>query len=252
MDVSKKKKGLELKRTPRGEKIYRGAFDYYRGDNIYSEEEFEVWKESQNMTYSIFSKLHSRVATGELLTIYVDYQCTKDFVPENVLVEKALGKELVTEIYNFNKKENLVDYLFISKEGQVHDQINSSPKFHIATPTAASSMLFLRSKKEDTTSKNFYITLQSNNDWKFKELPSFKNITMQRISTTAEDVKINGSTVSATEYKLFEDSNNDEEDYNPAHLNVFMSKHLGIPYSIQSEDGTKILVKYLNDLNSDS
>ena len=50
-------------------KVFRGAYNYLRNGNIFSEETFEVFKDRKEGTYSFESEMHSRVATGQLLTI---------------------------------------------------------------------------------------------------------------------------------------------------------------------------------------
>ncbi len=75
---------MEIKRKPRGDKVYRGAYNYYKGDKLYAEEEFEVYKDRKELGMSFFARLHARVATGELLNIYVDFTLTKDYLPQKL------------------------------------------------------------------------------------------------------------------------------------------------------------------------
>lgn len=233
----------------RGDKVFRGSYNYYRHNNIYSEEVFEVYRERQDFGMSFFADIHSRVSTGELLTVQVDVKITKDFIPYSVKVVRALGKDVVTETYSYTKTNSMVHYTFETKNEFQEIQIPTNPKFHVATPAACSSMIFLKSKKEDTTGKNFYNLIQSENKWKYESEPLVKMVAMQRIGTGTENVVIDGHSVQATHYRLFED-NGDVKDLPPA-IKVHISKHATIPYIIKSDDGTRVQIKYLNDLDRD-
>ncbi|MBH48314.1 MAG: hypothetical protein CME71_09120 [Halobacteriovorax sp.] len=233
----------------RGEKVLRGSYNYFRFNNIYSEETFEVYRDRQDFSVSFYADIHSRVSTGELLTINVDVKLGKDFVPTYVKVVRALGKDHVTETYTFEKSSSSVEYTFETESESESAKIPISSKFHVATPAACSSMVFLKSKKEDTTSKNYYHLIQSSNNWKYDSVPGVKMIAMQRIGTGSENIVIDGHSVQATHYKLFEDDS-DALD-NQQSLKVHISKHATVPYMIKSDDGTKIQIKFLNDLDRD-
>ncbi|PIP91856.1 MAG: hypothetical protein COW01_12005 [Bdellovibrionales bacterium CG12_big_fil_rev_8_21_14_0_65_38_15] len=233
----------------RGDKILRGSYNYYRFNNIYSEETFEVYRDRQDFSMSYYADIHSRVATGELLTVNVDVKLNKDFVPSFVKVVRSLGKDFATETYTYQKATSTVLYTFDTANESEEAQIPISSKFHVATPAACSSMVYLKSKKEDTTSKNLYHLIQTDNKWKFEAVPQVKIIAMQRVGTGTENVVIDGHSVQATHYRLFED-NNDIVD-NPQALKVHISKHATIPYIIKSDDGTRIQIKFLNDLDKD-
>lgn|SRR5690606_1749273 len=233
----------------RGDKVFRGSYNYYRHNNIYSEETFEVYRDRQDFGMSFFADIHSRVATGELLTVQVDMKITKDFIPGYVKVVRALGKDVVTETYTYTKTNSMVLYTFETKSESQELQIPTNPKFHVATPAACSSMIFLKSKKEDTTGKNFYNLIQSQNNWKYENEPLVKMIAMQRVGTGTENVVIDGHSVQATHYRLFEDTG-DSKELPPA-IKVHISKHATIPYIIKSDDGTRVQIKYLNDLDRD-
>jgi hypothetical protein len=242
---------LKLKRKPRGDKIYRGAYRYFKGETIYCEEEFEVYKDSKEMGMSFFAALHSRVATGELLNVYIDFQVSKEYIPQKVLIEKTLGKINVKEIYDFDPRTNRIDYLFINAKGQEHIKIASSPKFAISAPSACTSMFCLRTKKEDTTTKNFYQIYSANNNWKFEEEPSIKTIAMERMGTSPENITIEGANVQGLPYKIWDAVDIEDPDSlaTAPHLKVHISKFSTVPYKIVSNDGIKIQIKYLNDLN---
>jgi len=116
----------------------------------------------------------------------------------------------------------------------------------------------LRSKKFDNTGKNYFSIFTSNNHWEFQEDPSVKNIVVQRVSPTSESLKVGNSSLDSIQYKLTEQvlGNEESEDSHgpPGQENdirIWCSQHMTIPYLIKDKDGTKIEVKYLNNLDKD-
>jgi hypothetical protein len=244
---------MEIRRRPRGDKVYRGAYNYYKGETLYAEEEFEVYKDRKELGMSFFAEIHSRVSTGELLVIYVDFALTKDYVPQKLMVERSLGELVVKEIYDFNPRTNVIDYIFMSKKGQEHKQLQVPPKFSITTPSASTSMLFLKTKKEDTTAKNFYPILSSTNQWSFETTPFQQTVAAERTALASENINIDGHSVAATPYKVFDviDLDKAQEQDGVPFATTHISKHATIPYIIRSQDGLRIQIKYLNDLDKD-
>ena len=237
-------------RTYRKEdKIYRGAFNYYRNENIYAEEVFDVYRDKKNQSYHYISEAVVKVTTGEVLNLHVEYSVTKEYIPTFVLIEKIMGKESTKETYEYNSKRNILVYNFISsKNEEFTTEISTAPKYHISTPTAASSMLFMRSKKIDANGKNSFNLLVGFNQWEYKETPFFKSIILERANLTTEKMNIDGQSVQATQFRMYDEGTDFKNTKEPPHIKIFLSQHGGIPYLIRTEDGTKIQIKYLNDL----
>ncbi|OUR99859.1 hypothetical protein A9Q84_02190 [Halobacteriovorax marinus] len=234
----------------KGNKIYRGAYTYLRNTNIYCEETFEVFKEKNDSGLLFSSQLISRVSTGELLNITVDYKVNKDYTPTTVIINKNLGDENVVETFTFNHKRNSITYTFQSSKEEKVLELNTTPKFFISTPSLATSMLYLRSKKFDSTSKNIYNVLGSSNQWKYENEPSFNAISVQKISLTNESRNIEGGSVQGVEYRIQQHYDSAEEaEKDDQSLKCFVSQHVTIPYFLEDGTGTKIAVKYLNDLS---
>lgn len=231
------------------DKIYRGAFNYYRNENSYAEEIFDVYRDKKDQSFHYISEAVVKVTTGEILILHVEYIVNKDYIPQFVAIEKIMGKESTREVYEYNSRKNHLVYKFNNSKGDEHnDEISTAPKYHIATPTAASSMLFLRSKKFDATGKNSFNILVGFNQWDFKEAPKFKNIILERANLTAEKMNIDGQNVQATQYKMYDELTDFKSAKDPSHVKIFLSQHGVIPYMVRSDDGTKIQIKYLNDL----
>lgn len=231
------------------DKIYRGAFNYYRNENSYAEENFDVYRDKKDQSYHYISEAVVKVTTGEILNIHVEYSVTKEYIPTFVMIEKVMGKETTKETYEFNSRRNHLIYKFTSTKNEEQiAEIPTAPKFHIATPTAASSMLFMRSKKFDASGKNSFNILVGFNQWEYKESPFFKNVILERASLTTEKMNIDGQNVQATQFRMYDEGTDFKNIKEPPHVKIFLSQHGGIPYMIRTEDGTKIQIKYLNDL----
>lgn len=232
------------------DKIYRGAFNYFRNENIYTEESFEVYRDKKEQSYHYISEAIVKVTTGEVLNLQVEYIVNKDYIPTFVSVNKIMGKETARETYEYNSRRNQLIYKFTNGKGEEStDEIVTAPKFHIATPTAVSSMLFLRSKKFDASGKNTFNVLVGFNQWEYKAKPFFKIVMLERANLTVEKMNIDGQNVQATQYRMFDDEADFKSVKEPQHVKIFISQHGGIPYLIRTEDGTKIQIKYMNDLN---
>ncbi len=231
------------------DKIYRGAFNYYRNESSYAEEIFDVYRDKKEMSYHYISEAIVKVTTGEVLNLFVEYIVNKDYIPTYVCVEKNLGKEKTKEVYQYIAKRNHLLYKFINaKLEESNVEIVTAPKYHISTPTAASSMLFLRSKKFDASGKNSFNILIGHNQWEFKDEPKFKNIILERANLTTEKINIDGQNVQATQYRMFDDETDFKLVKEPQHIKIYLSQHGAIPYLLRTDDGTKIQIKYLNDL----
>ena len=242
-----------------GDKIFRGAYTFTRNTNVYCEEEFEVFRDKREMTHTFTSEQISRVSTGELLTISCIYKINKSFIPISVTVHRSLGTQTVVEDYYYDRIQTKLNYTFDNGTDKKSISISTSPLFTIATSAACTSMIYLRSKKVDTSGKNYFSLLTSSNMWEYEKEPEFKNIAVQKLTTTTENITIDGHTVSATQYKLMEDRPNEEASSKDKFVapqddvRAWLSQHLAIPYAIKDDvGGTRIEIKYLTNLDKDS
>ena len=232
-----------------GKKVYRGAYEYKRNDNIYSEETFEVFKDKKDTGLYFVSQIISRVSTGELLNVNINYYVNKNFIPLSVKIEKTLGNQHVEEVFTFNSKTNKLTYVFKDQNGEHESEISTPPKFTISCPSVCTSMLCLRQKKVDTTSKSFFTLFVSQNMWDYEHELESKSIAVQKVTQSPEKLTLDGQNVNAIQYKLYQqlEEGSDEpgaDDF----LRAYVSPHATLPYVIRGEDGTKIQIKYMNNL----
>ena len=88
--------------------------------------------------------------------------------------------------------------------------------------------------------------------WEFNEQPSFKSIVIQKLSATTENLKLDDKNLQAQRYKLTEGHNDDEDgEVSSDSLKIWISQHMTVPYLIEASDGTKVQIKYLNNLERD-
>lgn len=234
-----------------GRKIIRGAFNYYRNNTIYTEETFEVFKDKKELGLHFKTEILSRLITGELLKINTTYFVGKDFIPQRVEINRILGGEVVQEKYLFNKKKNSITYDYTSNKESHTDEITTGPIFFITTPATSTSMLFINSKKIDPTSVNHFNFVQCKNHWKYEAAPTIMSISIEKESISSKRITIDSGALNAFEYKMYPhitDTDDDESNKND-YIKIFISPYSTIPYLVQANDGTKIQIKYLNNLD---
>ena len=234
---------MRLKRTPLGEQVFKGFYDYYQGNNSYSEEEFEVYRNSQDRGMSFFSNIYARMSTGEMLHIYVDYMVYKNYVPYKIVIEKTLGKNKSSEIYQYDKTKELVSYLFVSDEEEKSVEIPVTSRFHIAAPSAVSSMLFIQNQRKGISEQAFFTLLTGKNHWRFEEAPTLKSIVLYKPREKMEPFKIDMETVYAHVYRLYENTKEEKFSEVSPFLSAYMSQYFNIPYMFESSSGMKIKIR---------
>lgn len=234
------------------EKIYRGAYNYFQNEKLYCEETFEIFRDTKDLSMNFKAQIFSRVATGELLKIEIEAWYSKSWTPISVDIVKYLGDNKVSEEYKFDLLKNKLIYTFSADYEDTCIEIQTPPRFHISTPSTALSLVFLLSKKFDINAKNNYSVLMSNNDWHFRKAPAFTDICLEKDLQAPESIKIGDNEVQGTFYKLYDhvpSSHESTDDYTiEKYMNIFMSKHLTLPYFIETHD-SKVVVKYLNCLD---
>lgn len=248
------------KKSPKvhANKIYEGTYEFYRHSNLYSEETFEVYRDNKDHTYNFIALLHSRLSTGEVLNMHLDYIVSKDFIPLKVQIQKKLRDQTVNEYFIYDSSNSRIHYRFAKDKYKKDLQMITPPKFHIATSFACTSMLFTKSKKIDNNITNTYHFIISNNLWEYKHPLTSKTIALDSVSSVSEVLNIDGNDVASTQYRLYEyneahkkkspSSKETDEKNATGAVQVHMSHHMGIPYIINENNNTKMQIKYLQNL----
>ena len=246
-------KQLKKKYPTKGKKIYRGYYNYQQNNDIFCEEEFEVFSYSKNLELIFLAVKHFRLATGEVLRITMKYTISKSFMPKSLFIEKAMGKSKVLEVFQVEPNNDKLLYTFNNTLKENVQSLKVPPKFTIATPFTCTSMIHLKSKKENTTSKNYYHIISSINQWEFLHDLVTTNLVMERSASTTTNLNISTNKLKATSYKVYDSDHNESfKESGPlsGYIQAYISKHNTIPYLIEStEDNINIEIRYLNDLS---
>ena len=170
-----------------------------------------------------------------------------------------MGEKFSIESYAFNSQTSSIHYSFSNSSISTEHVMNTNPKFHITTPTAASSMLFIQTKKFDATSSNECVVVVSENQWFYEKPPKTSNLYLEKLSLTSEPLTLNKSVVQNVRYRIYnthllgsaDPRKKDEigEDVLEP-VFVYLSQHVSIPYILENEDN-KIMIKFLRDLDND-
>ncbi|MEI8346958.1 MAG: hypothetical protein WCG27_05800 [Pseudomonadota bacterium] len=249
---------MEANENLRAKLVFEGSYDYFKKGHIYAEEKFQVYKDQKVYDHIFISELLSRTNTGEMLKINTDYEISKDWIPQTIKIKKRLGEKEASESFYYDRKNNIVQYKFVSNEKKTESRITTAPRFHVSTPTAASSMLFILAKRFDATARNDYGVISSFNQWKYVEPPRTQNISLERVSVGNEVMIVNDQELSCVKYRILEtvkfSDQNMRKDQKVPHppLMVYLSNHLAIPYIREGEDGSRVQIKFLKDIESES
>jgi len=244
---------------PENDKVFSGAYKYISNNDVYCEEEFEIGRNNKELNFTFSSDVHSRTSTGELLKIHVDYIVNKNYIPLLVKITKELGNKKCLEQYSLDYKTNMVKYHFNNYEDPIQTVDFSVPgRFHIATPATCCSVIFVLAKKLSQTGKTTYISFRSPNHWEYIGPPQQIEIGMEKAATMNQTLQLgNNVKVSATHWKLFEEEKDSSvigkatKNENPP-LDVYLSKHMSLPYLISASADSQVIIKYLNELDPDA
>ena len=239
----------------RRQKIYRGAYSYLRNGKPYCEETFDVFRDHKEMTVDFNAQLFSRVPTGELMRIKLEYRVDNKYNPVSVSIEKSLGSELSKETYECTSRTNIMIYKFTNNVGNVTEyKMNTPPKFHITTPFACTSCLFLLSKKIEGLGKSFFTVIGNYNRWRYSTDLHSTSILAQKLKLEEnESLVIGGKKLISELFHICEDDMNRSGDtyLSLPFIRAYISQHMSIPYMLVEESTkTTIQVKYFNSFET--
>ncbi len=233
-------------------KIYRGAYDYISDDKSYAEEIFNVYKDVKESTLTFESQLTCRTPSGEFLLVSTEVIANKDYIPIKVTIKKSLGKEAAEERFSYDNRTNRLKYVFECNGEEFTSENPTTPKFHIATPTAVTGVLFTKANRISINSRVLQNVITSTNNWNYKSEPVTKVIALERLSLTSCPIKIKDKSMEGTHFAIYKsggDSVSEQNTKSTEVINVFLSKYDGIPYLIEENKNNRIEIKYLNNLD---
>ena len=234
-------------------KIYKGAYDYFHKSRKYSEETFEIFKDEHNHLLMFNSEVSGRAPNGEFLIINVYYKITERFNPIAVLVKKTMGKQTTYEEYLFDNTNNTMRYKFTSDHSLGEIKIFTKQLIHISTPSISTSLLFLKSKRFQNAAINSYKALISDNQWDLNYNLRQEEISVERITATPILITLKEKPIKAMRYRLYQYQYQEifskNQTQNQNFLDIYLSKHLTIPYKIDEPATGKVLeIRYFDHL----
>jgi len=224
-------------------KLFEGTFEYANNGDNYSVENFVVFKNDENKSIVYRSEVLSRVQTGEFLKINVDYEVNNKWFPVRIEVKKYLGEDYACETFFINHDSNILIYEFDDgKEKEMVERVLPN-KFQITTPCFLTSMLFSQSKKNNAMGRSQYSLLRPNSDWSFNPEIVDETIYAEFMTHEKTELKINNQNVSCVKVLLYKNDSSVNQKEMP--VTVYLSKHIGIPYMMLTDEGMTIKVKNL-------
>lgn len=232
------------------QKIYEGRYDFQMEGVSYSEENFVVYTNPDNMDVAFVSNSMTRAPNGEFLKISVNHLYTNEFFPKLMMVHRSLGVKFSTEIYSYQKQESKLYYDYTNNHGDNHlEEIDVSNKFHVETPDVLTSLLFTLYKKQPAGTTVSQKVIFSNNLWTYEQPLVQKEILLARgAKGMNEEIFVGKNKLSASKYTIFENEEHEKKREGTGII-FYLSKHFSIPYQVSTGiENHKIEIEFLKDL----
>lgn len=224
------------------ELLIEGTYFYFEKNVNYSQENFQLSISPDHQEYYLKSEILSRVETGEFLKIIVQHEYNNHFSPSLITVEKSIGNQSVSETFKIDITNQELFYSFktATQSNEFNRPINA--KHYLASPAFAGSTIFTLTKKFDSLGRTPVTLISSSNEWAYTNAPSEKIIYAEFKSLELENYKINNNELKASHLCLYEHDSTQATVEKP--VNIFISKHYGIPYELTHND-KKVVIKNL-------
>lgn len=220
--------------------VLEGSYLYYQNNVNYSQENFKLVHLADSKAYHIYAEILSRIETGEFLKIMVRYEMNHHFHPNFVRVEKSLGNRYAQEIFQHDLNEQQLKYTFKDSKSSQEFTRPVSAKHYITSPAFSTAAIFTLTKKFDATGRTPVTFVSSSNEWAYEKPPEEKMVFAEFKTREVPDFKINNAPLSASHLCLYEFDTSSPNIEAP--VEIFISKHYGIPYQLIHED-QKIVIK---------
>ena len=228
--------------TVNAEILVEGSYLYYQQNSNYSQENFKLVKFEDTGGYHIYAEILSRIESGEFLKIMVRYEMNHHFHPNFVRIEKSLGNRYAQEVFQHDLNQQELKYTFQDSKSTQEFTRPLSAKHYITSPAFSTATIFTLTKKFDATGRTPVTFISSNNDWAYEKPPEEKMVFSEFKTREVADFKINNALLSASHLCLYEFDTSSPNIEAP--VEIFISKHYGIPYQMIHED-QKIVIKNL-------
>lgn len=220
--------------------ILEGSYLYYQNNTNYSQENFKLVHLGDSNAYHIYAEILSRIETGEFLKILVRFEMNQHFHPNFVRIEKSLGSRYAQEIFQHDLNEQQLKYTFQDSKSSQDFTRPASAAHHITSPAFSTAAIFTLTKRFDVTGRTPVTFISSSNEWTYEKPPEEKMVFAEFKTREVPDFKINNAPLSASHLCLYEFDTSSPNIETP--VEIFISKHYGIPYQLTHED-QKIVIK---------
>ncbi|MGK0368025.1 MAG: hypothetical protein ACI9QD_001165 [Thermoproteota archaeon] len=190
----------------------------------------------------------SRVGTGEFLKIDIDYSVNSKFSPTHVVVEKSLGMDNTEENFRINYEQNTLLYSFESNDSDHIVETTIPNKFQIVTPAFLTSTIYTHSTKLNATGRNQFVLMSSASDWDFNKEISTSTIFAEFLTHKKTELKVNDTELQCVMAHVFKHDSGEGIAESPAVFHI--SRHIGIPYMVETPEGVTIKVGKLEKFES--
>lgn len=237
---------LLLGMAQNAEILIEGSYQYSQGETNFSQESFKLVKLLDSNSYHHYAEITSRIENGEFLKVLVHVEMNQFFYPTFVRIEKSIGNKYAQEVFKVDTANLDLHYTFQNSNTTQEYTRAINSKHYIPTPAVSTVGLFTLSKKFDASGRTPVILLSTENEWDYIAPPAERIIYAEFQTRDVTGFKINGSPLQAAHLCLYESDTPEAGQDSPVEL--FLSKHYGIPYQLIHDD-LKIEIKHLKKTN---
>jgi hypothetical protein len=225
-------------------KLINGTYTYYQEGKAYSEESFRVFHELDENYHVFETETMTRLHTGELLKLEVEYQVNQKFLPEVVTLKKTIGKTLVREVFTCNWTDHYLLYEIVTPDGVKKQKKEISGLYQISTPTVGLSLICTHGRKMNLYGRTRYVFVVSNNNWKYETPIEENDVYLELASNDPIPFTLKGKNLSGKKYNMYKHDSSDCFDEDP--VVFYASKYFSIPYLVEIGDDIRIEVNNLS------
>lgn len=226
--------------------LIEGEYNYVEKERNYCQETFKLTHNNETDHYTLLAEIFSRMDSGELLKVNVQYEMNQYYIPINVKISRSLGKKFSSETFFLDPTAQSLHYTFQNDSATQSYSMSASNKHYIASPSFATTALFTLSKKFDATDRTAVSIITSDNTWDYQAPPEDRIIYADFKTRELTDFKINKAELSAMLLHLYKGDANSPHPEQPVEL--YLSKHFNLPYQMCHGD-QQIVVKSLKKIN---
>ena len=239
------KKSVE-KVQPVFHEIFRGSYCFSHKNQVYAEENFKLFENPDNKTFTFVSEILTPIVEKSSLKILCYYTLAHNYNPIQLKVEKFKGdlysKETFTPIPNH---PNRMVYTFQSKENQKEIKIQTPHHYHLASPAISSALIIIKRKKYNPTISNNFYVITSKNIWDYSCPPENRLVYLKCNNIDEqEEVVIGDQVLTGARFEVSLENRAKKKK-----ISYFISNYYAIPYQVTLDKDTQVDIKTFENLS---